>query len=58
MAFYLHSAEIDKARAVAERALKTISFRFVCQFIAAGFFEVEIEVVDYVPAGSYREPHL
>ena len=27
MAFYLHSAEIDKARAIAERALKTISFR-------------------------------
>ncbi|XP_033633254.1 protein RRP5 homolog [Asterias rubens] len=27
MAFYLQSAEIDKARAVAERALKTMSFR-------------------------------
>lgn len=27
MAFYLHSAEVDKARAIAERALKTISFR-------------------------------
>ena len=29
MAFYLHSADIDKARAIAERALKTISFRLV-----------------------------
>ena len=29
MAFYLQSAEIDKARAVAERALKTMSFRSV-----------------------------
>lgn len=27
MAFYLHTAEVDKARAVAQRALKTISFR-------------------------------
>ncbi|XP_035696385.1 protein RRP5 homolog isoform X2 [Branchiostoma floridae] len=27
MAFHLHSTEIDKARTVAERALKTISFR-------------------------------
>ncbi|XP_006815336.1 protein RRP5 homolog [Saccoglossus kowalevskii] len=27
MAFYLHTTDIDKARAVAERALKTISFR-------------------------------
>eukprot|EP00794_Sanderia_malayensis_P005757 gene5757-6460_t len=27
MAFYLHSAEVDKARSIAERALKTISFR-------------------------------
>ena len=29
MAFHLETAEIEKARAVAERALKTISFRFV-----------------------------
>lgn len=28
MAFHLESTEIDKARSVAERALKTISFRF------------------------------
>ena len=27
MAFYLHTAEADRARGVAERALKTISFR-------------------------------
>lgn len=27
MAFHLHITEIDKARAVAERAIKTISFR-------------------------------
>lgn len=27
MAFYLHSAEIDKARTIAQRALSTISFR-------------------------------
>lgn len=27
MAFYLHTAEVDRARGVAERALKTISFR-------------------------------
>jgi rRNA biogenesis protein RRP5 len=27
MAFYLHSAEVEKARAVAKRALKSISFR-------------------------------
>lgn len=27
MAFHLETAEIEKARAVAERALKTISFR-------------------------------
>ena len=35
MAFHLETAEIEKARAVAERALKTISFRFVfqCQII-------------------------
>ena len=29
MAFHLETAEIEKARAVAERALKMISFRFV-----------------------------
>ena len=29
MAYYLHLTEIDKARGVAERALKTISFRSV-----------------------------
>ena len=28
MAFYLHTAEVDKARGVAERALRTISFRY------------------------------
>eukprot|EP00731_Ephydatia_muelleri_P020460 Em0013g187a len=27
MAFHLHTAEVDKARAIAQRALKTISFR-------------------------------
>lgn len=27
MAFYLHTAEVDKARGVAQRALRTISFR-------------------------------
>lgn len=27
MAYHLHTTDIDKARAVAERALKTISFR-------------------------------
>lgn len=27
MAFYLHTAEVDKARAIAERGLTTISFR-------------------------------
>lgn len=27
MAFHLHATEIEQARAVAERALKTISFR-------------------------------
>ena len=27
MAFHLHSAEVDKARGVAQRAIKTISFR-------------------------------
>ncbi len=27
MAFYLHTAEVDRARGVAQRALKTISFR-------------------------------
>lgn len=27
MAFYLHTAEVDKARAVAQRALRSISFR-------------------------------
>lgn len=30
MAFHLQATEIEKARAVAERALKTISFRFGC----------------------------
>ena len=29
MAFHLHTAEVDKARAIAQRALKTISFRCV-----------------------------
>ena len=28
MAFYLHAAEIDKARNIAQRALSTISFRY------------------------------
>ncbi len=28
MAFHLHMAEVDKARAVAQRALRTISFRY------------------------------
>lgn len=27
MAYYLHLAEVDKARGVAQRALRTISFR-------------------------------
>ena len=27
MAFYLNTAEVDKARAIAQRALRTISFR-------------------------------
>ena len=27
MAYFLHATEVDKARAIAERALKTISFR-------------------------------
>ena len=30
MAFYLHTAEVDKARGVAQRALRTISFRWAC----------------------------
>ena len=29
MAFYLHTTEVDKARSVAQRALKTIVFRLV-----------------------------
>ena len=29
MAFYLHMAEVGKARAVAQRALRTMSFRYV-----------------------------
>jgi len=32
MAFHLESAEIEKARAIAERGLKTISFRY-CNII-------------------------
>ena len=32
MAFHLETTEIEKARGVAERALKTISFRLVCNF--------------------------
>ena len=28
MAFYLHTAEVDKARNIARRALKTISYRY------------------------------
>lgn len=31
MAFHLETTEIEKARAVAERALKTISFRYVLE---------------------------
>lgn len=27
MAFYLHTTEVDKAKVIAQRALKTISFR-------------------------------
>lgn len=27
MAFFLHTAEVDKARSIAQRALKTISYR-------------------------------
>lgn len=35
MAFHLESAEIEKARAIAERALKSISFRFdICLFVS------------------------
>ena len=29
MAFYIHTTEIDKARAIGQRALQTISFRSV-----------------------------
>ena len=29
MAFYIHTTEIDKARAVGQRALQTISFRLI-----------------------------
>jgi len=29
MAFYLHTTEIDKARAIGQRALQTISFRYI-----------------------------
>ena len=37
MAFYLHSADIDKARAIAERSLKTISFRYCCFIDGIGY---------------------
>ena len=33
MAFHLETTEIDKARTVAERALKTISFRYSVSFL-------------------------
>ena len=56
MAFYLHSAEVDKARAIVERALKTISFRFVCQFI--GVFKIEIEVLNNVSSMKLSGSHL
>lgn len=29
IAFYLHTAEVDKARTIAQRALRTISFRYI-----------------------------
>ena len=29
MAFFLHTAEVDKARNIAQRALKTISYRYI-----------------------------
>ena len=31
MAFFLHTAEVDKARNIAQRALKTISYRYASQ---------------------------
>ena len=33
MAFYLHTAEVDKARSVARKALTTISFRLAMKNI-------------------------
>lgn len=36
MAFHLQATEIEKARAVAERALKTISFRSGLRLLALG----------------------
>ena len=37
MAFHLESAEIEKARAIAEKALKTISFRYLSYCLFTSF---------------------
>ena len=33
MTFYIHTTEIDKARAIGQRALQMISFRSVCMYV-------------------------
>lgn len=38
MAFYLHTAEVDKARKIAQRALKTISYRYDHKLHHSDFF--------------------
>ena len=44
MEFYIHTTEIDKAWAVGQRALKTISFRLIrCK--ALNFFNVDFVIV-------------
>lgn len=49
MAFYLHTAEVDKARTIAERGLTTISFRYVF------YISINITYLSILPKRGTRE---
>ena len=57
MAFYLHTAEVDKARSVARKALTTISFRLVvknfCMCIYKYMYHVYMKYLQYVNVHVY-----
>ena len=63
MAFYLHTAEVDKARSVARKALTTISFRLVVKNVCIMFMciykymhHVYMKYLQYVHVHVHKIP--